>query len=210
MNLYMNFNNLTAEGYAAFILSIVFTIITVSFFIYFFRHKQINKVLSFVTTLVLPFITVFCWIYLLMDILKYETAFAMGIAIACAAGYTLIALAITFVVSLCMKPEYKKETNKVEETQEATQTENNEEVSADAVVVTPLLTIEEEKNVETETAEVETPVETNENVEEEVVEETEEVETPVEEEKVENNESEEFDINNFITDYLSENNDNQQ
>ncbi len=90
-----NFNNLTSEGYAAFILAIVFTIVMLASFFFFAKHKQLNKIMLIVVTFVLPFLTTFCWIYLILNVLQYNTLVNLGISVAAAIGYVLIALLIT-------------------------------------------------------------------------------------------------------------------
>ena len=161
----INFNNLSAEGYAAFILAIIFTIVTIAATIYYLRHKDAGKLTAVLAGIVFPVISVFCWCYLLCVIFSYNLAVSLGIAFGCAAGYALIACAVGLIV-IAIKNHIE---NKAEEQETAGVVENTEENVEESV---------EEKTEEAEEQPEEEGVE--ENVEENVEEEQEET-TEVEE-----------------------------
>ncbi len=132
----LTFENLTAEGYAAFVLAIIFTIISIAGFIVFARHKDLGKVMSAVISLVFPFLAVFCWTYLILNVIKYDTVMSLAISVGAAAGYVLLALCFALILMACLKnrgprqPKEKKE-EKVEQVEEQLAQENLETVTTD-------------------------------------------------------------------------------
>ncbi len=112
MLLSLKLSNLSVEGSAAFVLAIIFTILSVAAVIFFARHIQINKILLVIITLVLPFIAVFCWVYLLLDVLNFQPLINLGISIGAAVGYVLIALAIAYLIAFIVS---RKKNEVVEE-----------------------------------------------------------------------------------------------
>ena len=183
----MNFSNLTTEGYAAFVLSLIFTIVSIAGFIYYGTHKEAGKVALILTTLVFPVITIFFWMYLIMNVWSYSIPVSLGVAFGTAIGYAIVAIAIAYLVIYIKNHKTKKaEEQKVVE--ETTETKQTEETTEETIEETKLLnapeenteiveetaeTTEEEKteNVEAESTETaEQSTETTENTEEEPVE----------------------------------------
>ncbi len=195
-----NFSNLTTEGYTAFILAIVFTIFTFASFFFFARHKNLNKILLGIITLLMPFVTIFCWVYLLLDILKYKLFVNLAISLGSAAGYVLIAVCVALVWMLATrnntdkpKKEKKKKKKHVEEEEPEEEPEPETYVAPKLLEHKPVeqITIEvvdEQKTESTEEVPAEKPqpkkrgrkkkVETTEEVTEETTEEVQEI--PVE------------------------------
>ena len=114
----INFNNLSADGYAAFVLAIIFTIITLASFIYLARHKEINSLLGAFIEYVFPTLTVFCWMYLIFNV----TSFAMGLcllyAFIAAVAFLIVAVSIGLIVCAWKKDAEKREEQKVEKAEE--------------------------------------------------------------------------------------------
>lgn len=118
MLLSLKLSNLSSEGSVAFVLAIIFTILSVAAVIFFARHIKINKILLLVITLVLPFVAVFCWVYLLLDVLKYNPLINLAISISAAVGYTLVALAIAYLIAFLIS-RHKNQPVVEEQAQEA-------------------------------------------------------------------------------------------
>lgn len=178
----MNFNNLTVEGYTAFILAIIFSIATIALVIYFFRNKNANKFVTVLATLVAPILTVFCWIYLIMNVCAFSLENSLYIALGSAAGYAILALAISFSINAILNKKEKSAPKKVK--QEKPVEAKTEIVEKEApIVVAPLLIANEQEKVET----VEEPVaESEETTSDETVEQPLEVEETEETQIVEN------------------------
>ena len=200
----MNFDNLSIEGCAAFVLAIVFSVITFASIIYFATHKTSKTLVAVLATMVFPVITVFCWTYLIMNVCEQAVALSLYVSLGAAVGYLLIALAIAAIIVAARKakqnrPEKVVETEIVEETpaeepvQEAGETlliTSSEEVAEEQPIVEAAEEIEEvtevEEVVETQPETVEEAEVVEEVTEEQPVEETtEEVEEPAEIEEVE-------------------------
>lgn len=188
----MNFDNLSIEGCAAFVLAIVFSVITFASIIYFAIHKTSKTLVAVLATMVFPVITVFCWTYLIMNVCEQAVAFSLYVSLGAAVGYLLIALAIAAIIVAARKakqnrPEKVVETEIVEETpaeepvQEAGETlliTSSEEVVEEVAEEQPIVEAAEEIE---EVTEVEEVVETQ----PETVEETEVVEEVTEEQPAE-------------------------
>lgn len=112
----MNFNNLSNEGYAAFVLAIIFTIVTIAAFIYYVRHKNLNTIVGIITTLVIPGITVLCWLYVILTMRSFEAGTALLWAFVGALAYMAVAVLVAWIISLAFggKKEEKVEENKEE------------------------------------------------------------------------------------------------
>ena len=108
----MNFNNLTTEGYTAFILAIIFSITTIALIINFFRNSQTNKFITILTTLVSPILTVFCWFYLIMNVCAYSLEYCLYIALAAAVAYAILSVSIGFVINAILNKEPKTKQKK--------------------------------------------------------------------------------------------------
>ena len=104
----MNFDNLSTEGCAAFILAIVFTVITFASIIYFATHKTAKTLLAVLATMVFPVISVFCWTYLIMNVCEQAIAFSLYISLGAAVGYLIIALAIAAIIIAARKSKQNK------------------------------------------------------------------------------------------------------
>ena len=188
----MNFDNLSIEGCAAFVLAIVFSVITFASIIYFATHKTSKTLVAVLATMVFPVITVFCWTYLIMNVCEQAVALSLYVSLGAAVGYLLIALAIAAIIVAARKakqnrPEKVVETEIVEETpaeepvQEAGETlliTSSEEVVEEVAEEQPIVETAEEIE---EVTEVEEVVETQ----PEIVEEAEVVEEVTEEQPAE-------------------------
>lgn len=188
----MNFDNLSIEGCAAFVLAIVFSVITFASIIYFATHKTSKTLVAVLATMVFPVITVFCWTYLIMNVCEQAVALSLYVSLGAAVGYLLIALAIAAIIVAARKakqnrPEKVVETEIVEETpaeepvQEAGETlliTSSEEVVEEVAEEQPIVEAAEEIE---EVTEVEEVVETQ----PEIVEEAEVVEEVTEEQPAE-------------------------
>ena len=130
----LNFSNLTTEGYAAFVLALIFTIVSLAGFIYFAKHKDAGKVVISLTTLVFPVLAIFCWVYLIMNICAYSIAVSLGVALGTSVGYAVIAICLALIIEASMKANAKKkaelEAKKAEEASDVVETteETTEEV----------------------------------------------------------------------------------
>ena len=64
----LDLSNLSTESYAAFILAIVFTVITLAGAIVLLRRSfKASTLIKVITTIVFPFVAIFCWLYMIMD-----------------------------------------------------------------------------------------------------------------------------------------------
>lgn len=122
----LNFSNLTTEGYAAFVLALIFTIVSLAGFIYFAKHKDAGKVVIALTTLVFPVLAIFCWVYLIMNICAYSIAVSLGVALGTSVGYAVIAICLALIIEASMKANAKKkaelEAKKAEEASNVVET----------------------------------------------------------------------------------------
>ena len=65
----IDFNNLSTESYAAFIIAIVFTVVSIAGAIVLLRRlKTASTLLKVLTTIVFPFIAIFCWLYMILNV----------------------------------------------------------------------------------------------------------------------------------------------
>ena len=94
----ISFNNLSADGYAAFVLAIIFTIITLASFIYLARHKEINSLLGAFIEYVFPTLTVFCWMYLIFNVTGFAIGYCLLYAFTAAVAFLIVAVAIGLIV----------------------------------------------------------------------------------------------------------------
>lgn len=128
----LTFENLTTEGYVAFVLAIIFTIFAIAGFIIFARHRDLNKGVVLVIALVLPFFAVFCWAYLILNVIKYNTVMSLAISAGSAVGYVLLALCFALILNACLKNrgnKQPKENKDEEENVEESLKEEQEEVA---------------------------------------------------------------------------------
>jgi len=162
MLLNMNFSHLSVEGYTAFILAIIFTIISIASFIFFAKHKNSNKIINILTAIVFPALSIFCWVYLLAIVLGANLAVSLGTSFGATCGYALIAALIAWLIN--KKIEEKNNVEKINE-----ETENSETEETEEPIFGPLLMVEDKKEdiVEENVVEEEPTIETKTEVEEE-------------------------------------------
>lgn len=158
----MNFNNLSVEGYTTFVLAIIFSIVTIASVIYFARHKNVNIIIAVLASMVFPTITIFCWVYLIMNVYSFALDTSLYVSFGASIGYLLLSVAIAFAITAIINANKKEEVSKsapvepvhVEETVAQPIEQKNNEVEEQPVVETV-----EEEVVEVETDAV-TPEET--------------------------------------------------
>ena len=132
----MNFSNLSSEGYASFIIAIIFTIAAVATAIFFARHKKQNLLVTILAAFVFPAIAVFCWLYLIFIVSNFSIKWSLIWALIGTIGYLLLALAITFIAKAIidrLESRPAPEQPLVEETTEEVVEETTEEVIEEVV-----------------------------------------------------------------------------
>ena len=116
----MNLNNLSVESQAAFILAIVFTIISIAgAIVYARRHENAGNVLKILTAIVFPFIAIFCWVYMLLNILagfSIGTSFYSAFLITLA--FFLVVLGIYALVVYFKKRKKEREEERLRKEEE--------------------------------------------------------------------------------------------
>ncbi len=149
----MNFNNLSAEGYAAFVLAIIFSIVSVATIIYLFKHQDASKLITVLTTMVFPVIAVFCWVYLIMNVHNYPIDISLYVSVGVAVGYLLLSLAVAYIIIACMKAKKRKAEENANLTAETEETQETQETVNEPLLLTSSETqaeeVEEEKTEET-------------------------------------------------------------
>lgn len=145
----MNFDNLTAEGYAAFILALIFSIVSIAGFIYFARHKDAGKVVLILTTLAFPVLAIFFWMYLIMNICAYNLAVSLGVAFGTSLGYAVVAICLALIINAIIKSNKNKKAEKEAKAAEekANVTESVEEPVTETVETTEETTDDEEQKL---------------------------------------------------------------
>lgn len=117
----MDLNNLSVESQAAFILAIVFTIISIAgAIIYFRRREEAGNVIKILTALVFPFIAIFCWIYMLLNVLanfnigtSFYSAFLITLAL-----FAIVIAIYYIVVNAEIRKKEREEQKRIEEEEE--------------------------------------------------------------------------------------------
>ena len=127
----MNFSNLSAEGYASFILAIIFTIAAVATAIFFARHKKQHLVVTILAAFVFPALAIFCWLYLILIVSDFSIKWSLIWALVGTVSYLVLAVAVAFAIKalvdyLANRPV--KEESLVEETVEEETVEETEEI----------------------------------------------------------------------------------
>lgn len=156
----LNFGNLNAEGYASFILALIFTIATFASAIYVIKHNNLSRTINIIFILLVPMIAIFCWVYLILTVVNQSLVNTLCISLACAVGYALIVLIIAFIAKPSKKVstvetnvEENEVSNEVEEqSQESENLEEENEVEEEFVGFAPVINNEdetEEENTET-------------------------------------------------------------
>lgn len=145
----MNFDNLTAEGYAAFILALIFSIVSIAGFIYFARHKDAGKVVLILTTLAFPVLAIFFWMYLIMNICAYNLAVSLGVAFGTSLGYAVVAICLALIINAIIKSNKNKKAEKEAKAAEekANVTESVEEPVTETVETTEETAEDEEQKL---------------------------------------------------------------
>lgn len=122
----MDLNNLSVESQAAFILAIVFTIISIAgAIIYFRRREDAGNVLKILTAIVFPFIAVFCWVYMLLNVLaNFDIGTSFYSALLITLGFFAIVIGIYYLVIYAQKrKKEREEQRKIEEEQKRAEEE---------------------------------------------------------------------------------------
>lgn len=122
----MDLNNLSVESQAAFILAIVFTIISIAgAIIYFRRREDAGNVLKILTAIVFPFIALFCWVYMLLNVLaNFDIGTSFYSALLITLGFFAIVIGIYYLVIYAQKrKKEREEQRKIEEEQKRAEEE---------------------------------------------------------------------------------------
>lgn len=154
----MNFSNLSAEGYASFIIAIIFTIATIAMSIFYARHKKQHIAVTIVTAFVLPALAVFCWLYLIFIVSNFTIKWSFVWSLVATIGYLILACAVAFsaqaiIKYLASRPEKPAKETLVEETVEEETVEETAEETTEEVEPMPLLIEDVQETVEEETEE---------------------------------------------------------
>lgn len=205
----LDFTNLRAESYAAFILAIVFTIITIAGAIVILRRRfKTSMLIKVLTTIVFPFVAIFCWLYMILNTTaNFDIITSLYSSFLITLGFFGIVVAVYFITLAIIKKKKEKELaymksletevedleKTVSEMESAKQEEQENEEDNNEVTPTVAGLIE---NNTTETSdenviEVETNEVTSENAEENNDTETNEVSEENEEVQQENEEKQE-------------------
>lgn len=205
----LDFTNLRAESYAAFILAIVFTIITIAGAIVILRRRfKTSMLIKVLTTIVFPFVAIFCWLYMILNTTaNFDIITSLYSSFLITLGFFGIVVAVYFITLAIIKKKKEKDLaymksletevedleKTVSEMESAKQEEQENEEDNNEVTPTVAGLIE---NNTTETSdenviEVETNEVTSENAEENNDTETNEVSEENEEVQQENEEKQE-------------------
>ncbi len=187
--------NLSNESYAAFILAIVFTIITFAGAIVILRRSfKISILLKVLTTIIFPFIAIFCWIYMIMNTCgNFDVITSLYSSFLITLGFYLIIIATFYLVIAIIKKKKERDAayienleNEVENLEKAL---NEKESDSTEIIIAedaPAEEVEVEDENNSEEVEVEDGQEvTDESAQNEVSEENETVEETSEEESEE-------------------------
>lgn len=123
----MDFSNLTPEGYASFVLALIFSIVSIAGFIYYAKHREAGRLSLILITLVFPALTILFWMYLILNVWAYPIPVALGVAFGTSIAYVAVALAIGFGVMAIIDARKNKPTE--EKTEEPTVEEPVEETT---------------------------------------------------------------------------------
>ena len=212
----LDFTNLRAESYAAFILAIVFTIITIAGAIVILRRRfKTSMLIKVLTTIVFPFVAIFCWLYMILNTTaNFDIITSLYSSFLITLGFFGIVVAVYFITLAIIKKKKEKDLaymksletevedleKTVSEMESAKQEEQENEEDNDEVTPTVAGLIEnnttetsDENVIEVETNEIdsENAEENNDTETEEVSEENEEVQQENVEEQEENKVEEE-------------------
>lgn len=212
----LDFTNLRAESYAAFILAIVFTIITIAGAIVILRRRfKTSTLIKVLTTIVFPFVAIFCWLYMILNTTaNFDIITSLYSSFLITLGFFGIVVAVYFITLAIIKKKKEKDLaymksletevedleKTVSEMESAKQEEQENEEDNNEVTPTVAGLIEnnttetsDENVIEVETNEIdsENAEENNDTETEEVSEENEEVQQENVEEQEENKVEEE-------------------
>lgn len=212
----LDFTNLRAESYAAFILAIVFTIITIAGAIVILRRRfKTSMLIKVLTTIVFPFVAIFCWLYMILNTTaNFDIITSLYSSFLITLGFFGIVVAVYFITLAIIKKKKEKELaymksletevedleKTVSEMESAKQEEQENEEDNNEITPTVAGLIEnnttetsDENVIEVETNEIdsENAEENNDTETEEVSEENEEVSEENEEVQQENEEKQE-------------------
>ena len=169
----LDLSNLSNESYAAFVLAIVFTIITLAGAIIILRRSfKTSTVIKVLTTIVFPFIAIFCWLYMILDTCStLNSITSLYSSFLITLGFYLIVIAIYFITVAAIKKKKEKDlaymksleievedlektlSEKEKENAELNNTEENEIVIPEENNDVENNNVEEESNVESENVE---------------------------------------------------------
>lgn len=212
----LDFTNLRAESYAAFILAIVFTIITIAGAIVILRRRfKTSTLIKVLTTIVFPFVAIFCWLYMILNTTaNFDIITSLYSSFLITLGFFGIVVAVYFITLAIIKKKKEKDLaymksletevedleKTVSEMESAKQEEQENEEDNNEVTPTVAGLIEnnttetsDENVIEVETNEIdsENAEENNDTETEEVSEENEEVQQENEEKQEESEVEEE-------------------
>ena len=212
----LDFTNLRAESYAAFILAIVFTIITIAGAIVILRRRfKTSMLIKVLTTIVFPFVAIFCWLYMILNTTaNFDIITSLYSSFLITLGFFGIVVAVYFITLAIIKKKKEKDLaymksletevedleKTVSEMESAKQEEQENEEDNNEVTPTVAGLIEnnttetsDENVIEVETNEIdsENAEENNDTETEEVSEENEEVQQENEEKQEESEVEEE-------------------
>lgn len=106
----IDFNNLSTESYAAFIIAIVFTVVSIAGAIVLLRRlKTASTLLKVLTTIVFPFIAIFCWLYMILNVCaNFDIGTSFYSAFLITLGFYLIVVGVYFLVQYLLKRKAEK------------------------------------------------------------------------------------------------------
>lgn len=107
----LDFTNLRAESYAAFILAIVFTIITIAGAIVILRRRfKTSTLIKVLTTIVFPFVAIFCWLYMILNTTaNFDIITSLYSSFLITLGFFGIVVAVYFITLAIIKKKKEKD-----------------------------------------------------------------------------------------------------
>lgn len=107
----LDFTNLRAESYAAFILAIVFTIITIAGAIVILRRRfKTSMLIKVLTTIVFPFVAIFCWLYMILNTTaNFDIITSLYSSFLITLGFFGIVVAVYFITLAIIKKKKEKD-----------------------------------------------------------------------------------------------------
>ena len=107
----LDFTNLSTESYAAFILAIVFTIITIAGAIVILRRRfKTSMLIKVLTTIVFPFVAIFCWLYMILNTTaNFDIITSLYSSFLITLGFFGIVVAVYFITLAIIKKKKEKD-----------------------------------------------------------------------------------------------------